>query len=328
MEQIPPSFVNYIHEALACQAIGLTIATTMYGITILQMYFYFRWYHDDRLWIKLLVAFLGVLDTLSTIFMAHADYINTVTNFAEPFKAIKLVWSFSGIEILAVVTAFVVQLYFAHRIWALSRGNYLLVGSILFFSFVGLVLGVVVTALLITIGHDSVLYISSRNIRVVCAASDACMAACDFLITGGLCWYLHGGRSGRKGFNSVIDKLMIYAINRGALTGVCQLLHLVTLYCLPGRFIFVPFTMIECKLYVNVLLATLNVRRSLSDDSLVEPTSILTGSLRPTPPGSGDIVQCPYDKGIGTVPSMEFAIASRLEEREMKTTSSLEAVVV
>ncbi|KAI0356763.1 hypothetical protein OH77DRAFT_1519727 [Trametes cingulata] len=256
MDLIPSSLQNSLHEALACQAIGLTIATTMYGITILQMYFYYRWYQNDRLWVKLLVALMCILDTLSTILMAHADYIYTVTDFADPFKLINLVWSFSATEILTVTTAAVVQFYFGHRLWALSRGNFLLVGSILFLSFVGLVLGVVGTALVITIGHNSVFYIGTRNIRVMSAVSDVCMAVSDFLITGGLCWYLRTGRSGRKGFDSVIDKLMIYAINRGALTGIWQLLHLVTSYSMPGRFIFLPFTMIECKLYVNVLLAT------------------------------------------------------------------------
>lgn len=42
---------------------------------------------------------------------------------------------------------------------------------------------------------------------------------CDMLITGGLCFYIRGARvaGGRARTNALVDKLMVYAINRGAL---------------------------------------------------------------------------------------------------------------
>lgn len=43
---------------------------------------------------------------------------------------------------------------------------------------------------------------------------------CDILITGGLCFYFRSARvaGGRARTNALIDKLMGYAIHRGALT--------------------------------------------------------------------------------------------------------------
>ncbi|KAH9483417.1 hypothetical protein JR316_0002883 [Psilocybe cubensis] len=47
---------------------------------------------------------------------------------------------------------------------------------------------------------------------------------CDVLISATLCWMFHAHRSGMKRSNSIINKLIIFAINRAIAMSLCSAL--------------------------------------------------------------------------------------------------------
>ncbi|KAI0760873.1 hypothetical protein BD413DRAFT_495918 [Trametes elegans] len=65
----------------------------------------------------------------------------------------------------------------------------------------------------------------------------------------------------------------------GAIWAQAVIIPQTSVVALPGRVVFLPFAMLENKLYTNVLLATLNVRQSLRGDKTVElrSTSFTSG---------------------------------------------------
>ncbi|KAF5367211.1 hypothetical protein D9757_012212 [Collybiopsis confluens] len=73
-----------VKESLATILIGFTLATILYGITVIQTYLYYKSYPKDQIWLKLFVAALWILDTLTTILVAHSIYTYTVLDFGDP----------------------------------------------------------------------------------------------------------------------------------------------------------------------------------------------------------------------------------------------------
>ncbi|KAI0752454.1 hypothetical protein C8Q80DRAFT_451958 [Daedaleopsis nitida] len=103
-------------------------------------------------------------------------------------------------------------------------------------------------------------------------------AACD-IISAGLCYYLKVGRSDcTRSAASVIDRLIVYALERAALTAICQPCLIATV-SFRNRFYFFPFAFVQSKLYCNTLLATLNVRDSLRS-GWNNPTTLDRQSIR------------------------------------------------
>ncbi|KAI1789712.1 hypothetical protein LXA43DRAFT_1096129 [Ganoderma leucocontextum] len=209
-------FIAPLLESFACQLIGFTISTTIYGITVLQTYFYFRTYPNDKSYIKLTVGSLWILDTLGTILVAHSLYTYFVLNFTDPLKDANLVWSFSLENGVTTLITFVVQCYFAECLWRFSHGNRILVGSIAMLALTSFGLGIETTAHLFIV--KSILSLASNEVLIIGGLVQGFAALCDVLITGGLCYYLHNGRSGLTSTDSLVDKLMVFAINRGAFT--------------------------------------------------------------------------------------------------------------
>lgn len=59
---------------------------------------------------------------------------------------------------------------------------------------------------------------SFRRALVVGGAVQGVAVLCDILITGGLCYYFTTSRAGHRTTNTLLDRLMAHAIERGALT--------------------------------------------------------------------------------------------------------------
>ncbi|KAI0708471.1 hypothetical protein C8Q76DRAFT_799729 [Earliella scabrosa] len=272
----PPGLPAAVNEMLQSVVVGSAFATTLYGITILQTYIYYRRYPNDSIALKTLVGVLFLLDSAASAVVAYGVYdfvILIVTG------ALAIPSSLVAEHAITIVVITITQLFFAQRIWYISNKNWLLVGSIVILSIGGFVTGQYLTAHMIM--DTSPYSFGTVNVRTVTAFTDGLSAVCDILIAVGLCYYLRSGRSGFVRTNSVLDKLMVYAIQRGALTTVCQIGKLISFVAFPGHFAFTPFADLLGKFYCNTLLASLNVRHSLrnTQQEPLEPGSHILGPM-------------------------------------------------
>ncbi|KAF8829815.1 hypothetical protein HHX47_DHR2000240 [Lentinula edodes] len=62
------------------------------------------------------------------------------------------------------------------------------------------------------------------------------------------------------GSDSIINKLIIFSINTGALTSLCAIASMLSILLAPATFIYISFFFCMGRLYANSLLATLNIR--------------------------------------------------------------------
>ncbi|KAJ3008789.1 hypothetical protein NUW54_g3026 [Trametes sanguinea] len=299
LDGLPASVVSTDKFFLRCLIVGCTLSTILYGITLQQAYLYYARYPRDKLPLKLFLPYsrlprFSILDTVATIFM--------------PEKMSGLVWSLTAENCLCIITSVMVQCYFGQRLWILSRHNKLFTGLLFALAFVelGMVSGMWLTAnMALNPGFSA---FATQRPRVLTLVYSGCSSVCDVFITAGLCYYLHTNKSGVKRSNSLIDKLMIYAVQRGIITLICQAYDFLTVSCAmpkrepaiyasfetliaPTSFLFIPVALMQMKVYTNSLLATLNVRESLksSDATIVE---LQSHSLVFAPPAH---VQAPHD---------------------------------
>ncbi|KAI1789961.1 hypothetical protein LXA43DRAFT_1018729 [Ganoderma leucocontextum] len=251
-------------EALGCAVVGMVVSIAIYGITILQAYIYFRNSTQDSVRLRLFVGFLFILDTLSSVLAVRAFYTYIVTDFGDPLLFLNVPPTSALENGVAVLLRTLTQCYFACRVWSLSKGKIPLVASIAILALSSFGVGMVVTVNIYT--NSYIFSIATVKMRLLTGIVNGLSVMCDIVIMASLCYYLRSRRTGFRRSDSIINRLTIYAVNRGVLTVICQGGEMITLVVLPGRFIFLPFTLVEAKLYCNTLFATLNAQKSLRED--------------------------------------------------------------
>ncbi|KAJ7873348.1 hypothetical protein B0H14DRAFT_3131337 [Mycena olivaceomarginata] len=273
------ALTSAVKELFATTFIGFTVATTLYGVSILQVYLYFRRYSQDRWTLKTMVATLWILDTLTTIFVAHSLFV-FVFGLLSKKADTNIPWGFTAEKMLVTIITFIAQWYFAgnrssravclitslfsfyaHTIWKVSKNIITTVFvSVLAVATFGL--GIYTTVHLFQ--NPGLNSISSRSFLIVSGLVQGLAALNDIVITASLSYYLHIKRSGLPSSEKLIDTLIVYAVSRGVLTAVAQIMFLVLNVAMPHHQYWLPFHLVVGKLYINSVLASLNVRSSLS----------------------------------------------------------------
>ncbi|KIJ30920.1 hypothetical protein M422DRAFT_267532 [Sphaerobolus stellatus SS14] len=105
-----------------------------------------------------------------------------------------------------------------------------------------------------------------RVLREVTTLQGAATAACDILISVSLCYVLHSHRSGTKRTDSLINRMIIYAINRGIVTSICALLGAFLYFFSPDAYYFVLPPLANAHLYSISAVSILTLREGLREE--------------------------------------------------------------
>jgi hypothetical protein len=263
------ALTSALKELFATIFIGFVVATTLYGVSVLQVYLYFRRYTQDRPALKTMVTILWIFDTLTTIFVAHSLF-TFVFELLNKNPSVNIIWSFTAEKLLVTIITFIAQCFYAHTIWKISKNMIITVFiSVLAVGTFGL--GIYTTVHLFE--NPALNSISTRGFLIVSGLVQGLAALNDIVITVAMSYYLHIKRSSLPSSEKLIDTLILYAVSRGVLTAVAQIMFLVLNVAMPHHEFWLPFHMAVGKLYVNSVLATLNVRESLSR----QPDEIILG---------------------------------------------------
>ncbi|KAM5536876.1 hypothetical protein V8D89_009423 [Ganoderma adspersum] len=324
-DSILPSTVK---EALGCLFIGLVLASGAYGISVLQAYTYFRDSGRDAGCMRLFVSFLFLIDTVSMALTVSGEW----TSFVDEFGNTSLLQNVPTTLVIGnaftVVIGTLTQCFFAHRLWALSKGNMILVSSIVILAICSFGPGI---ALSVRFYQDnSIAFFASFEARILSGFTLGLSVVCDVLISVALSYYLYPKRTGFKRADSMINELITYTVNRGVLTAICLGAQMVTTVALPGRFIFVPFSLLSGRLYCNTLLATLNAQKSTSReaDTIVELDSQIFYPTNPPIPRRRSSRRSPgrrSESTSGCMPTRSLVVDITVEKiTDMSSTPSLD----
>ncbi|KAJ7473464.1 hypothetical protein FB451DRAFT_1249334 [Mycena latifolia] len=254
--------------------ISLFLASILYGIALLQAYLYFFWYTKDHWGIKTIITSLLIFETLHITLFFYGAYAALIDNFGN-FERINEITCTDSTHLAAgFVSAFLVQMYFAYCIYTLSPKYRIMPICIVILALLQLGSGIAQTVTTMQLGLFSLLD-KTKSTTTIQAVSTL---ACDMGITACLCFTLDSKRSGMKTTDSLVNMLMINAVNRGMLTAFAAALNLVLFFTVPHTFWFFIGLIPSSKLYMNSMLATLNTRQHIRDRAIAN-NSIPIGTL-------------------------------------------------
>jgi len=188
-------------------------------------------------------------------------YWDLIRNFGN-FPGLNVMYPTALTQLLAIyLTAFISQCFYASRVWRLSNGSIWMTGFIMSLALLQISAGIAQTTLSGEEGTFSNLY----KTKTVTTIQSGATAACDFSITIILCWVLHGSRTGVRSTDALLDKLITYAINRGALTTLAAFLNMLLFVLRPEAMIFMVPLLPSGQLYVISVVTTLNARKAMRD---------------------------------------------------------------
>ncbi|THH03285.1 hypothetical protein EW145_g6378 [Phellinidium pouzarii] len=294
--------------ALSTAFIGYSVATTLYGITCLQLYLYYRNHQKDSLPLKILVGILWVLDTLTTICVAHTLYTYLVLKLGSTDTIFIIPWSYAlQTETVDLIT-FITQTFFAWQIWKVSKNKFVVLSiELLAASALGLDIEVVVHLFRDPSGAS----LASPTVWITGSVVQGLDALCDIVITICFIYYLNSRRSGIKPTERIIDNLIVYALSRKGVrrtdkaSRVTQIIFVSLDVAFPGQVYWLPFQQTVGKLYVNSVLASLNSRRALRTSNAINLTD--ASSQERWPISSADV------QGHSTVCPMSFASSGEVK---------------
>lgn len=251
-----------IQDTYGAGYVGVILTAALYGLTTLQTYFYYVHYPDDGFDIKALVSLIWLLDSLHMAIVSYCIYYYLVINYNNPPALGVGHWSLFMSVGLNVIIAFVVQCFFTRKIHILCGPK--------FKWFVTSIISLSVVAHL-AFGLETVVFLFIKKelsklpeMTLIAATPFAITAVLsDIFIAGALCWLLHGSKTNFKRTNTVISKLIVYAINRCLLTSLVAVGEVIAFSASPHTLWYLAIDFVIGKLYANSLLATLNSRQSI-----------------------------------------------------------------
>ncbi|KAF8838413.1 hypothetical protein BDN67DRAFT_971630 [Paxillus ammoniavirescens] len=245
--------------------IGFTVATASYGATIGQLMFYVRAFPRDKLLVKALVFIVFIFDSAHTFLTSSVLYrlfVRCRMNIS-PSCVVYSPWGLMPSVLLVYCVTFMVQLFYAHRVWIISGRNKVITFMVVASTTAQLVFGLMLIAQAIRTPTLEALS-NSKNIPWAATAS----AACDAIITSSVFYYLRPARTGVARRGDMISRLNFVFVQMGSLS-FTNSMAMVVLYFLRdqrfGQYLTSASAMILSKTYVNSMLAVLNARKPLRD---------------------------------------------------------------
>ncbi|KZT64687.1 hypothetical protein DAEQUDRAFT_598478 [Daedalea quercina L-15889] len=215
--------------------VGVVLSVALYGVTLAQILFYLWHYHDDGLALKCFVFFLCLLDTAGTMLNVEFLWYYFIESRVHPSGTSVVPPPYAAEHALESLAVFLVQCFYIHNVWSLTGAiatatkirRYRVPFSIAatLFALISLAggIGIVVETTSTTGAYKLVKELTVPGVIQPLAAVMA-----DAYITGSLCWILDGSRTGLRGTESLVGTLTTYAVNRGVLTSIFQLLQFAT----------------------------------------------------------------------------------------------------
>ncbi|KAI0789575.1 hypothetical protein C8Q75DRAFT_733397 [Abortiporus biennis] len=245
-----------------------------YATGCLQTFNYFMNHNfkKDHVLLRLLVAFLWLLDIGGSLTSSKFCYAYFVTNYNNPIALLSLPdWSGSAFMTFESASDGFVRSLFIYRIWKLRRqvslAIVLMVLNLLTMAFnFGRATYYASTTLAIAAKYQQLqIYSKLEDIKWMIISSFTLISVTDTTIAAILCYLLKRMKSAStlKRTSLQLETLMLYSIHTGALTSVCGICVVITYLAMPNNMVFMSIYLILPKLYHNALLATLNGRETL-----------------------------------------------------------------
>ncbi|TFY51648.1 hypothetical protein EVJ58_g10455 [Rhodofomes roseus] len=299
----PPAPVSELNATFGVLLIGFIFAVTLYGLTFFQTYIYYSRFPSDTTLSKWTIALLWAVDTATTTLLSHTLYYYLITSFMAPFDALDVTKTFVSENALAAFGIFLVQVFYAYRVFTLNGKNPVIPGAISFIALVNLVLGIVSAA---KIAQQPLFYnFVDHTIKASGHGMLETRQSVLMLVRIGVDWDSPSRFPGMKAVDGWYEYIAVYFINRGSCFTLLQLASLLLFVIIPKQQVWILFHFVTSKTYVNSLLLMLNFRNVHHGRGVDEEESLNQRGEFKSQPGSSSHSRTP---GNATSRSVQFGV--------------------
>jgi len=248
-------------------------------MVLMQAREYYRTSMKDPRWIKYMVAFLLIVDTLNTIFDLYIAYHYSVLEFGNAKGIYNSFWAINTHPAFSVTIASIVQSFFGWRVKKLTGNNWL-AGIIVVLSIAQFLAGIgtTISTAIITNLAQYHKFQSIIIVWLVLAPLD------DLIIAVSLTWYLRSHKTGFSSTDDITSRIIRLTIQNGAITVIWTSINLAVFLCTTNN-LYAIFNLPLAKLYSNCLMGSLNARQGWQSSGLGFTCPTTVDGQRYTPGG-------------------------------------------
>ncbi|KAK0207499.1 hypothetical protein IW262DRAFT_1530184 [Armillaria fumosa] len=236
-------------------AIGALCASLLSGAVAIQTILYYKFYPSDFLRVKFLVFIIWFLDICHTTFIWISIWDCFISHFGDFGRTDEYRSDRRGNRSADVLSPLLLCTSYIY-----ARRNWLITCPILIAATLRLGSACVSTSEMIRLKTYSG-FIEKFGWVFTLGLSMSSVA--DILITVSLFCLLQSSRTDTESINAIIDSLILYTFETGALTCAGTIVDMACWVSMKSNLIFLGIHFVIGKLYANSLLVTLNTRRGL-----------------------------------------------------------------
>ncbi|KAF8890108.1 hypothetical protein BD779DRAFT_288582 [Infundibulicybe gibba] len=249
---LPFMAVN-IPETFGALLLGALLAAGLSGMVIIQSIIYFKLYPFDPAQLKTLVCVIWVLDMAHSVFICAAIWTYLIVDYGTVTDINSIPLSLALTITCTAILTFFVHCFFAQRIFRLSQFNWYITFPIAVLATFRLCSACVTSAEMI---HLQSFTLFKLKFRWIFSLGLALSSSVDILITLSLFMLLRNSRTRSLSLNHIIDTLILYTFETGALTCAATITTMICWLSMNDNMVFMGLHFVIGKLYANSLLAT------------------------------------------------------------------------
>ncbi|KZW01618.1 hypothetical protein EXIGLDRAFT_760543 [Exidia glandulosa HHB12029] len=262
---LTPEQVAFIHGTEIVYGpfiVGLFINLILYGVACTQYHFYIVSFPKDRVWIKIYLASLFLTSTANSILIMYVAYVDLIKHFGLDIVSGAINKAFPVNSCMTGVIAAQSQLFYSWRLHKLAKNWFItiLTMALALLSLAG-AFGIGVILGSISAYGESYKYKTYAIIWLVSAT------VCDILISIVLVLLLRSKKSGIRATDDTIDMIISLTVRTGLVTALTAIFELIAYLGFTTNGAHLAFGLILAKLYVNMVLSSLNSRRTMGTSS-------------------------------------------------------------
>ncbi|KAF8319792.1 hypothetical protein DL93DRAFT_121743 [Clavulina sp. PMI_390] len=260
---LTPAQLHEIRFTLGPMQIGNFLNSILLGVLFLQVGQYFQNFRDP-LWIRALVLLTLIIDVAQSAQMMFMTWEYSVTHFGDFTFLGASIWALSSIPFYSVPVSWIVQGFYAWRIWIITKVKW--------WSFMVIAFAIVQGAFGIYAGIGSFLANSTADnvtLQHIAIVWFIFAMLCDVSIMVIMIWSLSQSKTGFKDTDTLITKINRSILETGAATSATVLMDCLFLFLIPGTDMHLVPVMAVGKVYSNSFLYLLNSRNTYRNVSSI-----------------------------------------------------------
>ncbi|KAF9455845.1 hypothetical protein BDZ94DRAFT_1179069, partial [Collybia nuda] len=255
--------------------VGVFFNCILFGVCDCGCFIYYQTYSSDRLWLRLFVAYLALVEAVNTACDMYVVYQPLVLQFGKIEAVTFFPKTLSAAAVVTVLISTPVQIFMAWRISVImgTKMVALIIAAFSLLSFAGGTWVTINVAVIKAFSKKNSFEFNRPGVVWFVAS-----AITDVLITFTLVYSLHHRRTGHLKTTNAINRIIRLTVQTGLVTMIFALLDLLLFTLDSKTAISFVFDFSVSKLYTNALLSTLNARAGWSNLNNGDDDNVLFGT--------------------------------------------------